>query len=161
MKMCNAEIIKKIKHLEQKKLQILQDEKQTCTTTYITESDKISVTYNFTETRQVVEQIDNEVRHLKCLLSVVNSTVRIDGFDMTIGESLVYLAQLNSKRGVLEKMAGKQEKCRNSTYNGEVEYVELNYSLSDCRQQLENIQNEIQRLQMEIDRTNLSNMVEV
>jgi hypothetical protein len=48
-----------------------------------------------------------------------------------------------------------------SVYGGMVEYTALNYDKADCQAKLEWLQNTIAQLQIAIDRTNLTNMVEI
>ena len=81
---------------------------------------------------------------------------------MTIGECLIYLAQLNSKKQLLSNYASqKQLKRVSSTYSNKVEYTELLYDVDKVKVELLELQRLIARLQMAIDRTNLTNLIEV
>ena len=81
---------------------------------------------------------------------------------MTIGECLIYLAQLNSKKQLLSNYASqKQLKRVSSTYSNKVEYTELLYDVDKVKIELLELQRLIARLQMAIDRTNLTNLIEV
>ena len=73
MTLCNAEVIKKIKDLEERKQEVLLNERQNLTTTYQTEADKIDTGYCFDETRKSVEGINKEIMKLKHALNVANA----------------------------------------------------------------------------------------
>ena len=161
MKLCNAEIMKKVKLMEQEKNEITAEEKRICQTTYQSATDKIDNGYNFTKTRDNISGLDSEIRQLKHLLNHSNATTVVGDFNMTLGECLVYMAQLNNERGILEQLAQKEATTRHSTFNGVIEYTELNYDKSECKERLKQTQETIAKLQIAIDRTNLTNMIEI
>ncbi|MCL2285229.1 MAG: hypothetical protein FWC32_02570 [Firmicutes bacterium] len=161
MKLCNAEIMKKVKLLEQNKSDTLAEERRINQVTYQTESDKIDFGYSFAETRKKVEGIDSEIRKLKRLLNYSNATTVVEEFDMTLGECLVYMAQLNNELGILEPLARKEPLTRSSTYNGVIEYTVLNYDKAECQARLQWIKDTLSGLQIAIDRTNLTNMIDI
>lgn len=161
MKLCNAEIMKKIKELNERKRDILAEESRVCATAYLNESDKISGGYSFEQTRESIEALNSEVRYLKRLLSEANVTVTVEEFGMTVGECLVYMGQLNDEKLVLEEMSGKEAKQRRTLYNGTVEYTEIEYDIEACRRKYAEVKNTISKLQLAIDRTNLTTMTEV
>ena len=161
MKLCNTEIMKRIKFLEQQKYDIKSEERRICKVTYISEEDKIDDGYSFSETTETIRNIDNEIRNLRHLLSYSNVTTIIEEFGMSLGECLVYMAQLNNEKGRLETLAQKEPKSRYSTSNGIIEYTELNYDVEKCKKELTTVLETISRLQIIVDRTNLTNMIDV
>ena len=161
MKLCNAEVIKKIRDLEDQKLDILSDEQKNCTTTYQTETDMIDTGYDFGETRKAVENLNKEIMKLKHALNVSNSTVIVEEFGLTIGECLVYMAQLNNEKSVLERLSRNRNKSRVTLYNGFVEYTVTNYDVEICKSELNDIKETVRKLQLAIDRVNLNNMIEI
>jgi hypothetical protein len=161
MTMCNAEIMKKINLLEQDKHDILDEEQRINYVVYQTEKDKFDNGYDFAATRQKVADTDSEVRRLKRLLNYSNATTIVDEFGMTLGECLVYMAQLNRELYVLGAMAKKEPLTRRSTVNGVIEYTELNYDKKECAAKHDWVKETIAKLQIAIDRTNLTNMIEV
>ncbi|MCL2813576.1 MAG: hypothetical protein FWD23_03150 [Oscillospiraceae bacterium] len=161
MKLCNAEVIKKIKDLEEQKQEILSDEQKNCTTTYQTETDMIDTGYDFEKTRTAVENLNKEIMRLKHALNISNSTVIVQEFGLTIGECLVYMAQLNNEKFVLEKLSRNRSKSRTTLYNGTVEYTDTNYDVEVCKDKLNSIKETIRQLQLSIDRVNLNNMIEI
>jgi hypothetical protein len=82
-------------------------------------------------------------------------------FSMTLGECLVYLAQLNRELAVVSRMAKNEPKTSRSVYGGAVEYTTLNYDKEECQAKQGWIQTTIAELQIAIDRTNLTNMIEI
>jgi len=160
MKMCNAEILKKIKMLEQSKSDILGEEARIHQVSYQEEKDRYDYGYSFSKTRKTVSSLDDEIRKLKHLLNISNATTVVTEFSMTLGECLVYLAQLNRELAIVSRMAKKEPTTTNTTYGGKVEYTSLNYDKEECQVKLEWLQNTIAQLQIAIDRTNLTNMIE-
>ena len=161
MQICNAELMKKIKLLEDVKQDILDEEQRIHQVTYQTEKDKFDNGYNFADTRKKINDIDSEVRKYKRLLNYSNATTMVEEFDMTLGECLVYMAQLNRQIYTLNHLASKEQITRHSTTNGVIEYTELNYDKSECQARQQWVQETIYKLQVAIDRTNLNNMIEI
>jgi hypothetical protein len=75
------------------------------------------------------------------------------------------MAQLSKEREVLEKMARRQPKTRTSSRgfgsDGRPEWTETNYSQDECRQALKRVIESITKLQLALDRTNLTHEIEV
>lgn len=162
MKKCNTELMKEIKILEEKKNDILNLEQEECKITYIDGEKKMNSDYSYDEVRKEVDEIDTEIRRYKSLLAYSNATTIVSEFNMTIGECLIYLASLNSKKTYLTSFASKKQKTRiSSTYNNKVEYTELLYDVNQVKQELEDLQRLIAKLQMALDRTNLTNLIEI
>lgn len=162
MKKCNTELMKEIKILEEKKNDILTLEQEECKITYLDGEKKMSSLYSYDTVRKEVDDIDSKIRRYKSLLAYSNATTKVEEFDMTIGECLIYLASLNSRKTYLTSFASKKQKSRiSSTYNNKVEYTELLYDVNKVKQELEDLQRLIAKLQMAIDRTNLTNLIEI
>ncbi len=162
MKKCNTELMKEIKILEEKKEDIIRLENEECQITYLEGEKKMESCYSYKKVRKEVDDIDTIIRRYKSLLAVSNATTIVPEFEMTIGECLVYLAQLNSKKTLLSTYAAKKQVSRiSSAYNTKVEYSELLYNVGEVKKDVEDLQRLIARLQMAIDRTNLLNMIEV
>jgi len=159
--MCNAEILKKIKMLEQNKNDILGEESRIHQVSYQEEKDRYDYGYSFSKTREMISCIDEEIRKLKHHLNISNATTTVPEFSMTLGECLVYLAQLNRELAIVSRMAKKELTTTNTTYGGKVEYTSLNYGKEECHIKLVWRQSTITQLQIAIDRTNLTNMIEI
>jgi len=153
--------MKQIKFLEQQKDELVSEERRICQVTYQTDKDKMNYIYSFTETRNAISRFDSQIRKLKHSLNYSNATTIVESFDMTLGECLIYMAQLNNEKMILESLYGREAYSRRSTLNGVVEYTELNYDKAECKERLVSVQDTISRLQIAIDRTNLTNAIEI
>lgn len=162
MKKTNAEIIKDIKRLEVEKNDILSEESETMTTTYGLDEKPLPSEYDYKKTQKALDDIDAEVRHLKSALAKSNANTMVKGFDMTINEALVYLAQLNFSLSRLQSMARRKELTRTSgSYNSKAELTRTNYDIKEVKKNYQKTQETITKLQMAIDLTNLTNEVDL
>mgnify|MGYP000112259969 CR=1 FL=1 len=162
MTKCNSELMKEIKILEAKKDDILSTEEEECMITYVEGEKKMKSDYNYEETRAKVEEIDTRIRRYKALLAYSNATTIVPEFNMTIGECLVYLAQLNGKRMLLQRYSSFKQVSRiSSDYSDKVEFKETLFNVKKVREELDELLNLIAQLQMAIDRTNLTNQIEL
>ena len=161
MKMCHSEVIKYIKELESKKNVLLRQEEKDCRYTYQDESAKIVPDYSYKKTRKAVDELDARIRKLRHLLAVANCTVVVDEFDVTLGEALVMLAQYQNKCDLLEDMSSRQQISQHSSYSGKMEITCCNYDVATALKDYEARRLVISRLQVAIDRANLTNYVEV
>ena len=161
MTLCNAEIIKKIKDLDEQKQQILTEEAAGCCSDYQRESDLIDLGYDFDKTRVAVTELNSKIEKFKHILNVANATVIVPEFEVTIGECLVRMAQLNCEKRVLEQMSAKPAKTRKTTYGGAVEFTVTNYDIDACKNRLSQTNDTIRALQIAIDRINLTHTSEV
>ena len=123
--------------------------------------DRFDYGYSFAQTRQKISEIDEEIRKLKRLLNYANATMMVPEFDMTLGECLVYMSQLNREMTVVERMAHKEPMTSHTVQGGKVEYMALNYDTAECQAKLEWLKTTLAALQIAIDRTNLTNAIEV
>jgi len=160
MKLCLKEIMKRITLLEQLKNEVLSNERIRLSTTYATGEEKIPVDYSFSDTRKTVTELDEAIRFLKHKLHYANATVEVAEFGMTLGECIIYMAQLNNEKFNLELMARREQKSRRTVQGGVVEWTELNYDLAECAEAVKKITETVMQLQLVIDRTNLTYEIE-
>ena len=161
MKMCHSEVIKYIKELESKKRVLLRQEENDCKYTYQDESAKIVPEYSYKKTRKAVDELDTKIRKLRHVLAVANCTVMVDEFNVTIGEALVMLAQYQNKCELLSDMSSCQQISQRSSYSGKMDITCCNYDVATALKDYESLRLVISRLQVAIDRANLTNFVEV
>lgn len=161
MRLCNSEVIKKIKELEDKKSVLLNQERSRCTYTYVDESAKIVPAYSYEKTREQVDKLDAKIRSLRHVLAKANCSVTVDEFNVTIGEALVMLAQMQSKCSVLSDLSERQQLTQQVSYNGKMQITACNYDVEKVINECEKLRNAIAKLQVAIDRANLTNYVEV
>lgn len=161
MKVCNTEIMKMIKELEEQKSVLLKREEDCCTVSYKEGESKLNEGYNYQETRVAVRNIDSRVRYLRSVLARANCNVKVDSFDITIGEALTMLAQLQNERAQLEFLARHKQLSRRITPNGIVEFTECAFDTAVAEAEAKAIRKKINDLQIQIDRANLTNFVDI
>ncbi|MCM1130246.1 MAG: hypothetical protein NC310_00090 [Roseburia sp.] len=161
MKVCNSEAMKYIKELERQKDILLYTENNRSTISYKEGEVKQASKYDYEATRKGIEEINAKIRKIKHVLSIANTTTVVDGFDMTIGEALVYLAQLNLEYEQVSRLAARDKLSRRITANGVLEYTECVYDPEQAEAKQEEIYATIAKLQVAIDRANLTHFIEI
>lgn len=111
MKMCLSEGMKRIKELNERKDTLILNEQRRMRTSYKEGEQPVPVDYDYKKTREEIAKIDAEVRAIRCGISLANCTVKLDD-GLTIGEALVYLAQLNGENARLESLAVHEKLTR-------------------------------------------------
>ncbi len=161
MKICNTEAMKQIKELEKKKEILLYTENTKSTISYKEGETKKPSKYDYNQTRTKIKELDTQIRRLKHALAIANSTVVVQEFHMTIGEALIYLAQLNNEYRQLETLSSKDKLERRITANGVLEFTECLYDPEEVEQAQNNLYSEITKLQVAIDRANLNHYLDI
>jgi len=162
MKKCNTELMKELKELQNQIEFAQQREDRTCVIRY-GDNDKNEVVsdYDYDATRNNLAELQKEERRLKGLLAYSNATTKVEGFDMTIAEALVYLAQMSQNKARLTRLAGREKISRDITGRfGYPEYTRALYDIKKAQADLADVNRKIASLQMAIDRINLSNMID-
>ena len=161
MKICNAEAMKMIKSLEKDLERIRLNEELNSVFSYKEGEQKILPEYDYAKARQEKEEINAKIRKIKHALAIANTVFKIDYFNITIGEALVYLAQLNNEYDELEELANRRKITRHITSNGVLEYTECTYEPEQVKQDRKEIYAQICKLQVAIDRANLNSEIEL
>ena len=153
--------MKDLKKINEEKLLLISKEMDQCIIKYVSEADKIIPDYNYDETRKMVDALNQKEIYLRGLLLKANATVIVPEFNMTIGACLIYLAQLEDKARTLKVLSSKQPKTRTLQFQKQVEYSEAIYDIEVAKKDYDEVKEEITKLQMAIDRINLTNLIEV
>ena len=161
MKVCHMEAMKEIKLLEEKKDQIISNEVTRSVVSYKEGEEKIDTGYSYEKTREEIAAIDLRVRKIRSALALANCTVMLDGFDVTIGEGLVMLAQWNAEYNLLKQLSSRMQISRRITQNGILEYTETLFDIEKVAKEADELKRKIGSLQVAIDRANLLNTVEI
>ena len=161
MKMCNSEAMKLIKELESKKNKLIYNEDNHSKISYKEGEEKVLTNYDYAQTRKDIAEIDERIRKIKHALAAVNCNIVIDDFGITIGEALVYLAQLNCEYNQLDDLSDSVKLSRRITPNGIIEYTECLYDPEKVAKDMEDLHTKIGKLQVAIDRANLTNYIDV
>lgn len=161
MKVCNSEAMKLIKELEEKKRILIYNEANRSRVSYREDEPMTTTKYDYAATRREIAELDGQIRKIKHALAKANCTVLIDEFNVTIGEALVYLAQLNAEYSRLNGLSSFEKLSRRITANGVIEYTECLYEPEQAERDQKELYAKIGRLQVAIDRANLNNFVEI
>lgn len=160
MKKCHTEIMKEIKKLEEVKETLLNEESDNCIVTYLQKETPINTGYDYNLTNIKIDECDTEILRLKSLLAKANVETNVEGFEMTISEALVYLAQLNEKLKRLSYLVNLKPLKRSTGYDSVPEFTKIVFDRAKVLKDYEEVRNLIPKLQMAIDRTNLNHMIE-
>ena len=165
-KLTSAAISKMIRNLNEEKELILTQEFNSSVYDEVQGYQVIIPDYSFQNTQEMLEQIDEEVRKLKHALNMLNTGTRLEHFNMTVDEALVYMAQLNSRKQVLDEMRKRPQKSRKKHHGyGDVtnlvEYTCANYDIEEADRKYRELQRTINQLQMDIDYINQTKRVDV
>ena len=162
MKKCNTQIMKEIKKLEEYRTKWINVERANCTVSYLQDEEPVLPDYDYETTRVNIDHLDNEIRRLKGLLAYSNVTTIVDGFDMNINDALIYLAQLKQKEAHFNFLMNKNKIDRSTTGFGSavIQFTKILYDQDVVREELNIVTETIMQLQMAIDRTNLTNMID-
>lgn len=153
--------MKELKELQALINFVQEKEDRTATVTYgDADKEEIKSEYSYENTRSEIAKLQKEERRIKSLLAISNATTFVEGFAMTIAEALVYLAQLSGNKARLTRLASREKIWRESNYRGLPEYTKALYDIKKAQADLAVINREIAKLQMAIDRTNLTNMID-
>ena len=129
--------------------------------------ESVRPAYNYSEVQQEMDKVCGEIRRIKHAISLFNATTVIPGFNITIDEMLVYIPQLNARKGRLEALSGllpKQRKDDCSYRSGGsnlVEYVYANYDISLAEKDYKKVSRELSKAQTALDVVNNSERFEI
>lgn len=158
---CLAQAMKKVKELEAEKEQLIGYENKYCRVSYKEGEEKMKSDYDYIVLHDEIRDIDGRIVSIKHKLAKANCIVPVEPFGCTIGEALVYLAQLQNAKAQAERLAGQRQSERRITYNGVVEYTDCAYDVKVAKQELRKLRDTIASLQIAIDRANLTNFVKI
>ena len=161
MKVCHMEAMKEIRLLEEEKQMLLEKECERFRVSYKEGERKVDTGYSYQGTREKVAALDARIREIKAALAKANCTCRLEGFDVSIGEALVMLAQWNAEYGRLSMLSAQQQISRRITPNGILEYTECLYDVEEVTKERNALKQRIGALQVAIDRANLLSVIEI
>lgn len=161
MKMCHSEAMKLVKELEERKKTVVATEMTRSKVSYKEGEEKAATKYDYAATRKEIAQIDGQIRKIKHALAKANCEVEVERFGITIGEALVYLAQLNVEYTRLQLLSNQEKLTRRITANGVLEYTECLYDPEEAEREQKRVYQTICKLQVAIDRANLMHEIEI
>ena len=161
MKVCHMQAMKEVKLSEEKKQQLLERERERFRVSYKEDEQKLDNGYSYRSTREAVAALDTRIREIKRALAAANCVCLVEGFDVTVGEALVMLAQYNNEYERLCLLASQQQISRRITQNGILEYTECLYDVEEVTRERDALKQRIGELQIAIDRANLLCVIEI
>lgn len=156
---------KMIRKLNEEKQELINMERQRCTYRALQDEEPTIPKYMFEDVLLEISEIDTRVRKIKHALNVFNCTTEVPGFDMTIDEALVYMAQLSSDKSRLAYLKDKEPKSRlgvsrlSNTNVPEFEYA--NYDIKLAVDSYKDTTEELIQLQTALDTINQTVTFEV
>ena len=165
MKLTLAEASKKLKELnnEIQTLNAIEIQSREFLCAMGEDVESVRPEYDFKETQSKLDILKTQVRELKHKINIANINTKVDGYDMTIDEILVYIPQLSAQENKLNSMRGKVKKTRETGYNkwsNFVDYRYINYDLSEVNKEYNKVFIELSKAQMALDKTNNSVTIE-
>lgn len=161
MKVCHKEAMKLINELEDKKDRLIGNESRLNTVQYRDGEPRPDTGYSYEKTRAEIAAIDDKVRKIKHKLAKANCSVKVEEFNMTLGEALVYLAQLSSELSRLNDLAYERQEYTSIAQGGITLHIERLYNVKTAEADAAALTGKIGKLQVAIDRANLVNYIEV
>ena len=119
--------------------------------------------YSYEKNREEMKKIYEQELHIRCALAKFNRVTKIEGFDLTVAEALVRIGQLQGEIKILTDLATKTEYTETSVGGfGSNKTVtnKINYDQSKTIADLKELQQELSRIQIAVDKTNLTTPIE-
>lgn len=162
MKYTSAQANKLLSKLKEEYAALQQNEKDSFKFVAALNEDPESVRpqYDYAQMQKDMRELEARIRKVKHAINQFNVSTRIEEFDMTIDEMLVYIPQLTVLKQRLGVMKGKLPKARvQQKYGGNsniIDYEYINYDLEEVRKDYDIISDELSRAQLALDTLNNS-----
>ena len=164
-KVSNTEIMKLVRDIESQKEELVNFGNRNSFAKYTLEEKPMAdlTPYALVEQTNKIGSLDANIRYLKHLLNLSNATTIVEEFNITLGEALVYMAQISQtvKRFTLLANTDKVVRTSGNYMSTTPEYTEAKYDIDLAKQMLSTYKSTLSKLQMAIDKTNLTNEIEV
>lgn len=167
MKKCNTELMKELKAIQADLAELIANAGNKSTVCYYEGEEEVERDFDYKKFVNEMSELRDQERHIKALLAYSNATTKLVGMEeLTIGEGLLKLAQLNNQLRVIAGYKTRNrvvKSVKHATFEGDKDRVYVTEHLYDPTQvdaDIKSLQREISHLQVAIDRTNLTNMIE-
>ena len=166
MKYSATELMKKLKYIQE---EINNIHREDGSDSYVpTEKDRdsspvryvplIESNYDFESNRNRIKELHAEEMKIKRVLNRFNHETLVRGYNLTINEALIKLAQIKGEVTCLTNMT-KKGKYIHDPYARDGMLM-ATYDLDSAKEALRNAQRELNALQVAIDKTNLNSEIE-
>ena len=168
MKMTSAYANKLLKSLADEKSYWEAQEAASRTYVVAVGEEPVIPEYDYSAVSETLKEIDRKTVIIKHALNLANATAKImvGDTEMSVDSILIRMAQLNSRKGILDTMRKFLPKMRESSHafssrNAVPEYRYTNYDLDAVKQDYEHISGKIMEMQIALDRYNQTFLFEV
>lgn len=122
--------------------------------------------YDYTTSQAKINELNGKIRKIKHALNVFNSTTKVDDFDMTIDEMLIYIPQLNVQKTKLGGMVNRPKKIRKEAdrygyIKHTIEYEYVNYDIDKVNEDFNNVTEMLAKAQLALDTVNNKALIEL
>lgn len=167
MKSSATELMKRLKYIESELDDIHQNDENNSavpvTETVIDNKAKLTqlyeTAYSFEENRKRAQELFQEEREIKMLLNKFNNEKLVEGYDFTVAEGLVRIAQLKSEIRIITSITRNGEYFRPDRYSSTTVKKSV-FDIKAAKETLKEYQKELSALQVAVDRTNLNSTIE-
>lgn len=111
--------------------------------------------YDMEQYHQQILVLEDKIRRVKHAISLFNVSHKVEGFDLTIDETLVAIPQLNERRRNLRYMAQALPRERKEISNTPViDYSYANFDPKKAKAEYDAVCDRISKLQLALDKVN-------
>lgn len=162
MRVTSAEAIKLIKKLEDNKESLLRTEREDYLYNAAVGEDpaKLKPEYSLFDTQNTYDEICKQIIKLKHALNVFNATTEVKN-GLTIDQVLVLLPMLNLRKDKLNAMRMIPKRKRDRITGSVIDYQYTSYDPKDAQDKYLEISDEINELQLALDKINMTVEFEV
>ena len=128
----------------------------------IEDPEKVRPDYNYGNMQNMISQIERKIIRIKHAINRFNIETKVPGFDMSIDEMLVYIPQLYERRQKLSRMKDLPKMTRSLQHGSNIiDYTYINFDSDTVAEDFKNVEAELARAQIALDKVNISETFEV
>ena len=116
--------------------------------------DDVRPDYNFEETKECIEIIDNQILAIKHAINLFNSSTIVGDTGLTIDQVLIKLGMLTERKQKFARMRSTQEKRRSQITGNVIDYIYANFDIEAADMAYEEADAELKHLQTALDLVN-------
>ncbi len=165
MKYTSAQANKLLRQLQEARTAVLRSETQSRTFVAATVEDVEAArpAYDYAATQAKLQALEEKIRRVKHAVNAFNLSHKVEGFDMTVDQMLVYIPQLSERKNKLGAMGSVLEKTRlsNAGRSSIIEYEYANYDLERVKADYTAVTAELARAQLALDKLNNTEAMEI
>ena len=157
MKSSATELMKKLKFIQVEINDIHNQDNEKSFVPVKESGESYESEYDFASNRARIKELHDEERNIKRLLNRFNTETLVAGYDFSIAEGLVRIAQLKGEITVLTNIT-KEGKYSFDSYRAPVR--KATFDVQEAKELLRQYQRELSALQVAVDKTNLNSTIE-